>query len=76
MANVHTHSAYDTKYYGDRFSDNDRFWANLFRHNAYVATPGGMLRKYDVKTKNESTVSWDIPSDPNYVFRWYRRKGE
>jgi hypothetical protein len=73
VADVHSHSADDPgappKESPDQFSDVDK---NLYNNKelnpnkdpGYVAIPNGSLLKYDPKTGQTSTVSTDLPSDP------------
>ncbi|WP_292015065.1 DUF4329 domain-containing protein [Chryseobacterium sp.] len=73
---IHTHAAYDVNYANNIFSgsttgnnltstsgdvgDNNR--TGLI---GYVATPNGSLQKYDPSTGNITTLSTNLPSDPN-----------
>ena len=67
-AHLHTHAAY-TAAYGtgnDNFSKPDKKVSNFFRKPFYMATPAGILKKYDPYTQNVTILSSDIPFDPNH----------
>ena len=76
-AATHTHSAYDPKYAGDRFSGipgnassgGDVGYAHATKQPVYVATPNGTLKEYDPNTGNVRIVNTDMPSDPNHPSR-------
>ncbi len=65
VARAHTHGSYDPKYANNVFSSDDKKNANKYGVNSYVATPNGSLQKYNNSTGDMTTISTDIPSDPN-----------
>ena len=77
---VHTH-ANCTGASAESFSDpsdygilSDIGMANLFRMNCYMVTPGGYLKKYTYKNRNNANngvtvISGDIPWDPTCTHR-------
>lgn len=66
MAIAHTHAAYSPEYINNSFSDADIAEANKRGIPIYVATPLGLLRRYDPADGSDIIIYWDIPSDPNY----------
>ena len=65
VARAHTHGSYSPKYDNEVFSPADINNATNQNVDSYVATPGGTLQKFEVATKNITTIATDIPSDPN-----------
>jgi RHS repeat-associated protein len=67
VADAHTHGSYMPEYGkgNDEFSDPDKDTNDNDNIIGYLATPSGTLQKYDPTTKNITTISTDIPSDPN-----------
>lgn len=65
---AHTHAAYSPSYNSEEFSENDRQLAWKNKANAYVATPGGLLLKYDILgTPFETTqITSSMPKDYLY----------
>ena len=66
VAIAHTHAAYSPEYINNSFSDVDMAVANKRGIPTYVATPLGLLRRYDPADGSDIIIYWDIPSDPNY----------
>ena len=66
VAVLHTHSAYNIDSAGDQFSPQDRDVARQLSIPIYVATPGGMLLKYDPSIVYDLILFDDIPHDPNH----------
>ena len=66
VAIAHTHAAYSPEYINNSFSDADIAEANKRGIPIYVATPLGLLRRYDPADGSDIIIYWDIPSDPNY----------
>ncbi len=66
VAVLHTHSAYNIDAAGDQFSPQDRDVARQLSIPIYVATPGGMLLKYDPSIVYDLILFDDIPHDPNH----------
>ena len=64
---------YDPGYNNENFSTgiwSDIFWSDFFRMDSYLVTPGGYLKKYTYKNRNDetggvTTISGDIPWDSN-----------
>jgi RHS repeat-associated protein len=65
VADAHTHGSYDPKYANNVFSKTDTDGNDADKIDGYVATPSGSLLKYDHTSKKVSTISTNIPSDPN-----------
>jgi len=74
VSTIHTHGNYDPKYKNEDFSTGfmkDIGWSNFFRMDSYLVTPGGFLKKYTYKNRNNSNKGIsvipanDIPWDPN-----------
>jgi RHS repeat-associated protein len=71
VADVHSHAAYDKKIDTQNGNGNDVFssydkWMNYDKNiDGYLVTPEGNLKKYDVRTTNETTLYSDMPSDPD-----------
>jgi RHS repeat-associated protein len=65
VAWAHTHGKYEEGYLNNDFSSSDKWYSYNHGIDGYVVTPDGSLKKYDVETTNVSTVSTDMPSDPN-----------
>jgi RHS repeat-associated protein len=63
-ATIHSHGEYDKNYNDNQFSKADKNNSDKRGVDSYVATPDGSLKKYDPNTKQTSTVSTDLPSDP------------
>jgi RHS repeat-associated protein len=72
----HTHGKYERGYANNVFSgspeapgvngqNTDIKQADDRKMDIYVATPNGSLQKYDRKNKTITTISTDMPSDPN-----------
>ena len=80
ISTVHTH-ANCTGASAERFSDpsdygikSDIGMANLFRMDCYMVTPGGYLKKYTYKNRNDANngvtvIPGDIPWDPTCTHR-------
>jgi len=66
VADAHTHGSYDPgdAEGNDEFSEPDKEGNDNDKINGYLATPSGTLQKYDPTTKNVTTISTDLPSDP------------
>lgn len=56
------------------FSDYDINAANKYNIVNYVATPIGILRKYNATTQKHSIISHDIPWDKNHPGTKYRQE--
>ena len=70
FAILHTHAGYSEKYSNDIFSDTDKNYAKESQYGsilAYVATPLGILRKYDPKTEKDNVISEYMPYDSNHI---------
>jgi len=53
----------------NNFSNADK-WSNIKKKmDGYLTTPNGSLKKYDYKTREQTTISTDLPSDPNDTTR-------
>ena len=77
VAVAHTHGAYspsknlsheENMYYAGIFSDQDKTYANMHAVLIYVATPIGIVRRYDPADGNDIVLfaHWDgIPFDSN-----------
>lgn len=63
---VHSHGKYVDGYKNDDFSSADKGLADRNGIDAYVTTPDGSLKKYDHETKQTSTISNNMPRDPNH----------
>ena len=75
---AHTHGAYDPTYCSDVFSDKyneygehvgDIGTADKIGVPLYLATPSGVLRRYDPRDRSDVVISNDIPWDPNHPDR-------
>ncbi len=66
VAIAHTHAAFSPEHINNSFSDADIAVANKRGIPTYVATPLGLLRRYDPADGSDIIIYWDIPSDPNY----------
>jgi len=66
---IHTHAAYDPAYKNDVFSSTDIASAERINLPSYVATPLGILRKYDPTNDTDVIISYSIPFDPNHPSR-------
>lgn len=64
VATIHSHGKFEGGYLNNEFSQTDKDNAEVRKADNYVATPNGTLKKYDYKTKKETTISTDLPSDP------------
>jgi RHS repeat-associated protein len=68
VADIHSHGnswGANVAYSDNNFSNNDK-WSNINKKvDGYLTTPNGSLKKYDYKTREQSTISTDLPSDPN-----------
>jgi len=73
VAVLHTHSAYNVNYKGDQFSSQDREVAREVSIPIYVATPGGMLLKYDPTSVYDLILFDDFPYDPNHP-KWSEKE--
>ena len=69
VALLHTHGAYSSRYMGDVFSPKDKKLAKKRGMPFYLATPLGILRKYDPSNWSDVVISEDIPFDPNHPKR-------
>ena len=69
VGHLHTHAAYDPAYMNDIFSENDKRNAKRQGVLSYVATPLGIMRKYDPKTGTDIILYDDLPFDPNHPGR-------
>lgn len=63
-ADIHSHGKYEERYLNNEFSRADKNDNNKSGLMGYLTTPNGSLKEYDPKTKSESVVSTDLPSDP------------
>lgn len=66
MARIHTHGAYDPAYRNDNFSSQDKHIAHTKGVPSYVATPGGLLRKYNPADTSNIILFDDIPYDHSH----------
>lgn len=66
VGRLHTHAAYDPAYASDVFSLADIHNVQVQGVPTYVATPLGILRKYDPFSGLDIVVCDDIPFDPNH----------
>jgi Domain of unknown function (DUF4329) len=64
VALIHNHGAYEKEYDNNNFSPQDKNYAESKGKDIYVATPGGILQKYDVNSNSTTIVDKSIPSDP------------
>lgn len=64
VATIHSHGKFEGGYLNNEFSQTDKDNAEVRKADNYVATPNSALKKYDYKTKKETTISTDLPSDP------------
>ena len=55
-AAYHCHGGPDPRYINEEFSPQDIRSANFFNVNGYLSTPGGQLRKYDIRTRNITRI--------------------
>ena len=69
VARIHTHGAYDSAYRNDNFSSQDQHMAHVKGVPSYVATPGGLLRKYNPVDMSDVILFDDIPYDPSHPMR-------
>ena len=65
VADIHTHGAYEKGYLNNVFSDTDKKDNDKKKILGYVVTPNGTLQRYDPDSKKVTTVSTNMPSDPN-----------
>ncbi len=68
VADIHSHGnswGKDVSYSDNNFSGQDKDINDRKKIDGYLTTPNGSLKKYDHKTKGESEISTDLPSDPN-----------
>lgn len=65
VADIHTHGAYEKGYMNNVFSDTDKKDNDKKKISGYVVTPNGTLQRYDPENKKVTTVSTNMPSDPN-----------
>jgi RHS repeat-associated protein len=81
VADIHSHGKYLSKPIkmgdgtiayetsdGEEFDDEDKKGNRKDKINGYVVTPSGDLKKYDYKTRKETLIATDMPSDPNSPF--------
>lgn len=72
VADIHSHGnswGANVAYSDNNFSNTDK-WSNINKKmDGYLTTPNGSLKKYDYKTREQTTVSTDLPSDPNDTTR-------
>jgi RHS repeat-associated protein len=65
VADAHTHGAYDPAYVNNDFSDDDRKLNKKDNLVGYLATPNGLLLKFDPANPNTIVVvAKDLPNDP------------
>ncbi len=64
VAGAHSHGAYDVKYESNVFSETDIEGAEESRRDEYLSTPSGKGLLYEYKSKTESEISTNLPSDP------------
>ena len=66
---AHTHGNDDygpgNNYDDQNFSDNDKNYAGDLKLDAFLVTPEGSLKYYDLSSGTEKTVRTDMPSDPD-----------
>lgn len=66
---AHTHGNDDygpgNNYDDQNFSDNDKSYAGDLKLDAFLVTPEGSLKYYDLSSGTEKTVRTDMPSDPD-----------
>ena len=71
VALLHTHGFYLPEYGkgNDNFSYPDKWIANITGLPFYVATPAGILKKYNPSNKEEKDLPIKIPYDPNHPYK-------
>ena len=69
VGRLHTHAAYDPAYKSDVFSSVDKRNAERQGVPTYVATPLGILRKYDPSNGTDIILFDDIPFDTRHPGR-------
>jgi len=71
VALLHTHGSYLPEYGkgNDNFSYPDKWIANITGLPFYVATPAGILKKYNPSNKEEKDLPIKIPYDPNHPYK-------
>jgi len=62
---IHSHGSYEEGYLNNDFSPSDKWTYYDAGINGFVTTPDGSLKKYNVNTTEVTTISKDMPSDPN-----------
>ena len=67
VADVHSHGKYLPKYGkgNNIFSSGDKWNNYRKKYNGYLVTPNGSFQLYNYYTAEETTISEDMPSDPN-----------
>ncbi len=72
VADIHAHGnawGANVAHSDNNFSNSDK-WSNVNKKmDGYLTTPNGSLKKYDYKTRQQSTISTDLPSDPKDTTR-------
>lgn len=69
VADIHSHAAYDPLYDNDNFSQTDKDDNDRKGIDGYVATPAGILKKYDHISHTVTVISRKIPFDPKHPNR-------
>jgi RHS repeat-associated protein len=64
VSTVHAHGEYLEEYDNNNFSPPDKENADKRGVDNHIVTPDGSLKKYDVKTKKETVIDRNMPSDP------------
>jgi RHS repeat-associated protein len=64
VSTVHAHGEYLEEYDNNNFSPPDKENADKRGVDNHIVTPDGSLKKYDVKTKKETVIDTNMPSDP------------
>jgi RHS repeat-associated protein len=65
VADVHSHGVYEAGYLNNDFSGTDKTGNETDKIPGFLTTTNGSLKKYDPSTKKQTTISEDLPSDPN-----------
>lgn len=72
VADIHSHGnswGKEVVSSDNNFSPTDK-WSNVDKKmDGYLTTPNGSLKKYDYKTREQTVISTDLPSDPKDVSR-------
>jgi hypothetical protein len=64
VGDIHSHGKYESGYDNNDFSPQDKADNDDQEIDGYVSTPNGSLKKYNVATQEETTISVRIQSDP------------